>query len=295
VPEFWSSDELWETLETGEVLSIDYEFFSSLLYRRLREDCQHSSGSSADAVTRDGGRGGGSGGRGGERGRGEEGGGGPSGHAFRGAGFEGGGGGSAPGGTTDVSVGAVHRLTTAYLRDEDFTLLCQKVLPFLGEDDLCEFTRGLLPAGAEVLPASGGGGGDDGNGERGRISSSERKRGRDNDGNDGAGSGRSGGGAGGCRRDHGRDALSRYRPRDDATSAAAVAAAADAADSRRTDAPSRARPADARAAAAAAPFAGVAWRSEPEAVLASAVATRGRAVVRLVEEGEAEGEVWPES
>jgi hypothetical protein len=31
-------------------LRIDYEFFSSLLYRRLREDCQHSSHSSADAI-----------------------------------------------------------------------------------------------------------------------------------------------------------------------------------------------------------------------------------------------------
>jgi hypothetical protein len=121
--------------------------------------------------------------------------------------------------------------------NEDFKLLCQKVLPFLGEEDLCAFTRGLLPAGAEVVHTGGIGGGGNNDDMRG----------------------------------HGRDALSRYRPRDDVE-------------------PKNTQPADARAAAAAAPFAGMAWRDEREAVLASALAVRGRAVVRLVEEGEAEGE-----
>ena len=95
-PSFWSSDELWETLETGEVLAIDYEHFSSVLYRRLRVDAEARA-----------------------RGR-------PS----------------------DADAARLLDLVDEYVGAENFSLLCQKTLQFLNEDDLCAFTRGLLQASA---------------------------------------------------------------------------------------------------------------------------------------------------
>ena len=180
LPQFWASDELWETLETGEVVSIDREFFASLLYRRLRDEVQRGGG-------------GGDGSAPGHDASGER------------------------GGRSGEGRGAVSRLTTRYVKEEDFSLLCRRVLPRVAEDDVCGFTRGLLPRGVEVFH----------------------------------------------------------------TAAESRAA--------REGSPARpgGEPSDAKTAAAAAAFAGVTWRDADVASMAAALATRGRAVVRLVEEGEA--------
>ena len=213
-PSFWSSDELWETLETGEVLAIDYEHFSSVLYRRLRVDAEARA-----------------------RGR-------PS----------------------DADAARLLDLVDEYVGAENFSLLCQKTLQFLNEDDLCAFTRGLLPASALEDPETAtavlaGGAKDDARGggnKKKKTTTTTTTRGTE----------REPGEIADPRRAY---PYERDEYDDDACTP-------------------RGRHVDPRDVAAAAAFAGVRWAAEHEVALACDLATRARFLMTAVEEGVARGD-----